>query len=740
MRKLRFSALSLVSLVAAFAGAACSGGPSPVPGTQVTGSLNDTQQKELAALEADIAACKAQSTDDFLAEHALPQATSLTYDPGAALGLAEIQASALALDADEQAALKQNGFVISDRKAYPSFVYGYASIYGQDLPLYVSADSILHAVHQSYDEILKKIELASLIPELRAMLTAMRSSLSGGGASALGEQARADADLYLAVASGLLGDATSPVAGASSGEIDDFVSGATSASGASRLVIFGTERQIDFSQFKPRGHYTDDPALERYFRAMMWLGRIDLRFLETQPDHSTLFHRRQVEGAYALNALLDAPSKARWQKIHDAIAGFVGVPDSMTVPELDKLLADLGISDPSGLTGLSDQKITDAIVAGGYGQQKISGHIMINGLEAGTMPLSSTFMLFGQAYVVDSHVFSNVVYDRAGGGSIARMMPDPLDVSFAALDNDQAASLLAGGLQEYGYAPDLCAMRKVVSASGEGFWQNSLYNLWLSSLRALSPTEEVAAPAANGMPTVTGTEAWGRRLANTQLASWAELRHDTILYAKQSYTSGNACEFPDAYVDPYPQFWASLSAYAQHGKAIVDALDFQYDGLRAAIDTHFDRLDAAAEKLRSMAEHQRTGTPFTADQMAWINQAVVVEEICGGASASGWFPELYFGSGVEFDPTIADVHTQPTERDGTPVGRVLHVATGRPRQMVVTAETCAGPRAYVGLASSYFEKVTEGYKRLDDKEWTQEFGWMGGSPADVPWMKGIVVR
>ncbi len=72
---------------------------------------------------------------------------------------------------------------------------------------------------------------------------------------------------------------------------------------------------------------------------------------------------------------------------------------------------------------------------------------------------------------------------------------------------------------------------------------------------------------------MTKTEAWGRRLLSTQLASWAELRHDTLLYAKQSYTGGDTCEFPDAYVDPYPAFYARIAELAQHGVEIVGALD-----------------------------------------------------------------------------------------------------------------------------------------------------------------------
>src|SRR5205814_2006955 len=77
---------------------------------------------------------------------------------------------------------------------------------------------------------------------------------------------------------------------------------------------------------------------------------------------------------------------------------------------------------------------------------------------------------------------------------------------------------------------------------GADFWGGSLYSAWLGALRGLSvpggdPTSAV------GLPAVMQTEPWARRMLNTQLASWAELRHDTLLYAKQSYTAIPLCDF-----------------------------------------------------------------------------------------------------------------------------------------------------------------------------------------------------
>lgn len=125
------------------------------------------------------------------------------------------------------------------------------------------------------------------------------------------------------------------------------------------------------------------------------------------------------------------------------------------------------------------------------------------------------------------------------------------------------------------YAPDLAAMRLLADEHGPSFWQENLYNLWLGCLRELAPKATSGAEDAAELPPVARSEAWGRRLLNTTLASWAELRHDTILYVKQSYTSGAACEFPDAYVDPYRKFFERVAGFAEHGSSLLSSLELE---------------------------------------------------------------------------------------------------------------------------------------------------------------------
>ena len=58
--------------------------------------------------------------------------------------------------------------------------------------------------------------------------------------------------------------------------------------------------------------------------------------------------------------------------------------------------------------------------------------------------------------------------------------------------------------------------------------------------------------------------AWQDKQLNTALGSWAELKHDTLLYAKQAYAGIGGCGWPAPpppviarnYVEPVPEAFA----------------------------------------------------------------------------------------------------------------------------------------------------------------------------------------
>lgn len=474
------------------------------------------------------------------------------------------------------------------------------------------------------------------------------------------------------------------------------------------------------------------------FRAIMWLGRIDLPIADARrlPEGAIVLElrRRNLELACGLSELMTEREKLAWHRLDEAMATFVGPTDAMSPPDVAPLYRDLGVHDLRELAGLSDKAILDAIEAGHYGEQRILSQIAYEQRVHPT-PLPRAFSFTGQRYTVDAHVLGDLVHDHVP----YRLMPNPLDVAYAVFDNVDAKRLLAPqpGTK---YADQLEVVHGRVDRTEPPQWDASLYTLWLGAIRGLSPS------APSRLPAALDAQAWGRRIVATQLASWAELRHDSILYAKQSYTVGISCSFPDAYVDPYPLFYERLASFAHKGAALVDALNVSAGMQQMRMKSFFGRLEEVAHRLQGIAEKEVRAERLSAADLAFVNGAVAEEQVqymgCGGPpprAVHGWYIDLFYGyDALDFKPTIADVHTQPTDLGGTMVGRVLHVGTAHPRAIVVDVGDGTKPRPFVGIVSSYAEATLENFQRYTDEEWRRAIG--RGNPDDVPWMRDLVER
>ena len=672
-----------------------------------------------------------------------PDYRPLPYDPSAAVNLPLIQQTSLQLNAAELGILSKSGLAISARQSFGTFFMGYVGIYANDLPLFVSGDSVLHAVHRSYDTILKGIEEASLQPGLQGVLDGMRTALvTEAAAGTWPTETVLDVDEYLAVGATLIlyNGSAAPVAGGSGSAVTALVEQAKAASGTADVTLFGGVRTIDFSQFTPRGHYAGSSLLEPYFRAMMWLGRTDLRLLSQKATGEVAFNRRQFAAAALLAKLVD-PVQTAWSQVDRTLRAFVGESDNMMPTDFATLRALAGVDTSPALLAKTDAELASAIVSGGFGIQRIASQLLF--VEPGNegAPLDRAFLLLGQRFVLDSQILSNVVYDRVKEAPY-RMMPNPLDVAFAALGNSGAADLLADDLKAHpGYPQALHQARALVDQHEAGYWTESLYTTWLGAMRAASPGWGAAANP-NAQP-IVATQAWTKRILQLQLASWAELRHDNLLYAKQSYTGIPVCEFPDAYVEPIPALWHALADFGNRGVALMAELGLS-SGSSSGPAAYFTSLASTATMLEAMAVQQEQGVAFTAEQMAFINQAVEYKTESVGCTTikrpAGWYPNLFYARDLsdQQDTLVADVHTQPADEAGNMVGKVLHVGTGFPRLMVVTFNTCSGPRAYAGVVSAYHETITKDFDRLTDERWTTQIG--ATPPAEVPWLADLVSR
>ncbi len=658
-----------------------------------------------------------------------PYRGTIDFDATSSASMALIQGSALALDDDESKVLARNGFVLSDRKTFPSFLMAYAEVYQNDLPVYVSADSILHALHKSYDSMLREVERTILAPLLGTVLQDLRRRLATQSGDA---RSRKDLDLHLAVAlSLLLDEPVAPVAGATRSGVAGLFQRARGQEGIVDVEVFGSSRSVDFSQFTPRGHYTESESLQRYFRATMWLGRVDFRLLDAACAGEGVVNRRQLEAAVLLSSLVRGPVRERWEALDTIVTTFTAERDAMDLRDLASLAEDLGVTGPAGLRRIPDARLTEALSRAP--RPRIAGHPAAACGKSTPVAPPASFAFLPQRYTPESEVMTRVTYDRVPA---KRLLPSTLDVAFAAFGNDQAAELLAPEIERWAYSDALLSARAGFALPTD----TGFYRGWLEAIRALS----VEQGELDDLPSVARTDAWGRRLLNTQLASWAELRRDTILYAKPSYGS-ILCEYPDGYVDPYPAFFDRMIDVSVVGLRMADRVDKlksvvagpEYEPRGPLADrmrSYFERLENTSAALGEMARLERQGKPLREDHVEFLNRAVSASYICGGFVTDGWYADLFFDrdTSTEFKPTIADVHTDPNHPPS-----VLHVATGAPRLMYVTVDSGGDRRTYVGPVSSYFEKVEAGLQRWTDETWKRAL--LDSPPPQPSWMKDIVV-
>ncbi len=635
----------------------------------------------------------------------------------------------------ENGLLNQNGFFVTERIANVDFLSLYNEVYNNDLPLFISTDAILNAFHRSYDLILKGTEINYLIPKVGEFLESLQSKIPelDSKYSTYPELATMlkDIDVYLTVPRKLLNSSAQPYYYENNAVINHYLDNIQGLGFVKEPVFSTNSRKVDYSQFTPRGHYTDSnyPQLAKYFKAMIWLGRMELYLIAPssadQDNLSKADIQRQIIDSYLISELVNISAETNlYDEIEKTIASFVGEQDNVTLPQFNLVKDAVGINSANNLIDtLVINKFKDTLTVKPFAGQKILSQLLeSNPMDPEQIKPASAFLLFGQRFVVDSYVTGNVVYDRItfNNVKIKRMLPSTLDVLFT-LGNSSVAQILQPEIENYKYASNLTSLRYLIDSYSQDFWNSSIYNQWLSSLRTLNPPNDRTV-----LPQYMQTAAWWQQKMNTQLASWAELRHDNILYAKQSYTGTviQACSYPYVYVEPIPQFFNEM-------KNLVLVTAYKFNSLSINLSQEINYLNRFAfimDTLKSISEKELNKIELSEIEKKFLKNILYSNpHICGGVNLNGWYKTnlLYQNSAIgtaSQNFVVADYHTSPSDEDGNMVGWVKHAGTGSTNLCVVVAEIPnVGNVAFAGPVSSYYEYTTTNFLRLTDDDWSNTY-------------------
>ena len=587
------------------------------------------------------------------------------------------------------------------------------------IPSFITTDVYLQAYHMYFSYVLKSLEQFNFVPALAQMSRAMVESSMNVNSD--NEELKQLADFnttFFAIALNLLDDSQVAVPEQMRSQFDFEISHIMDCNDAPSALL-ETEVNFNYSLFKPRGNYTRNEVLKHYFRAMMWLQTASFCREEA------LGLKRVVFMAQMFNQLPTADKKAG-RGVYDALEFLMGEPDNLSVIEVADYLKEQGISSlEQALAEQTLQHVNNWLVQEFKGRNRIAPKVQFS--------CSDKLNFMPQRYVPDNEVLAST-YDETPNSELA--YPRGLHVM------DVFGVETAGAIIDSTYH-DATAWKGFVQEQKrlrERFfdqsyhWEDTMYNKWMQSLLALQQTDK-------NYPDFMQTDAWKIKNLNSALASWAELKHDAILYAEQPMAAecgGGGLPAPEVkgYVEPNLPFW----------KQMLDMLDLNM-GMLSESGFINEELGDRTVRLREMLE---------------FCIKVVEKELRGEALTSEENDQIrYMGSSLEYftlsviDPmtdfyhwydvkgpdrsvaVVADVFTRNVlgcEKNG-----VLYEAAGNANALYVLLNLEGETYLMRGATLSYYEFVRPLGDRLTDEQWQEML--QNGKAPDVPaWVKPYMMN
>jgi hypothetical protein len=599
--------------------------------------------------------------------------------------------------------LGRNGFVVVPDSHEQLFGL-YVSNWWDSVPSFVTTDLMLQLFHLSVNSTLRRVEEERLFSDLvefsRGM--AMRFNVPG--------QPRLAA--YFGVACRLLG-ADARLEATSDSLCQAELKHIEGHAGRTESAIFPF--MLDYSMFQPRGHYTRSDTLERYFRAMKWYGTVPFPLEDSslKPEEVRALTQDAVRMSLAI-AQNDSLERL-WQEVIDITSFFSGPSEAYTPQEY--LSALVRLQPKAAGADYRTWTAPETGFASAYARElmRVRGQ-KIHQVAAG-IPTGPQFRLFGQRYVPDTDIMQRLV------NWPHRPFPKGLDV-FAALGSERAEHILTDVYREQDgwppYPESLARVKAEFAGKDAGFWYQNVYYAWLYALQALNE------PVPKGAPQFMENQAWQDKSLNASYGSWAELRHDAILYAEGVVAEcGDAGMAVAGYVEPNPRFYERLLRAV---KTLEDVLAER--GLVSyLLQGDLGRLRGMFGELQTISEKELDGTPLNVGEMCFIWDIGDDVERLSCTMADQGYP--WFEHAAITDRSMACVADIATSQDwclevGAAAGNTIYALVPIDGKWTLTR----------GAAFSYREFEWPASDRLTDEKWQQMVREGKAPPAPV-WTKSF---
>ena len=625
-------------------------------------------------------------------------------------------------DQEFYAKLNQNNFVITPTDNVQLF-----NIYEQNdynrIPGYITTDVYLQAFHMYFSYVLKMVERREFVgrlhqvcakmneramkvasqttnPEIKDMAEYNAAFFAIGDRLLTGNQALAVPERYLSKVEGELANIEAL---------------------QTRLSPMMAYRNQDFAYdlFTPRGHYTRTEAQKMYFSAMMWLQTCTFcRENEASVKYASMM-------AYLLNSLKSG-GKLPGQEVYETLNFLMGEVDNVSVFDMAEYFAKQNYTSVDDLVDAAKLKALNTFLVNLFKERnRVKSKISENGCE-------DKINFMPQRYTPDGEVLTYMFDENANSD---KPFPSGLDV-FSAFGVEEADNIINDVL-DYpslwsGYEKEAKNMKDKFAEYAD--WDKSMYNKWFECLVALQNSDK-------NYPGYMNTSAWARKNLNTGLASWAELKHDAILYAEQPICAecGGGSDFPEpllvGYVEPNLKFWNKMREMLTMTRTLLDKNNLMNADLQEKterLQEHIDFCITISKKEldgKALDEPEYRQIEYLGSSLEWFTLGVIDPDM----SLSSW--GMVEGADRSI-AQVADVFTRNVL--GCDKCGILYEATGNADAIYVLVDFEGKTYLTRGATYSYYEFVNELGKRLTDEEW-QERLKKNDAPGRPKWMLPLII-
>ena len=482
-------------------------------------------------------------------------------------------------------------------------------------------------------------------------------------------------------------------------------------------------KEVFFSYplFRPRGHYTHNDLLKRYFRAMMWL--------QTAP-FSTEDMDEMRRAALLAHVVATTPAiKKLYDEITEPLTFLLGAPDNINILQVYDEVKRSGLTIDQLLASESQmQQLAKRVIQVAAQQTRI--------LPAFQATAKYKVNLMPQRYMPDSEVLQEMA-DTKTKPQTLRKLPKALDI-MAAMGVSSAERILINELKEAERWPQYTnQLAQMKQRMGQIDWKDTVATCWIDAVKNLS---EVPTNA----PYFMTTPEWQKKSLNTALASYAELKHDAILYAKQPFGAecgGGGPPEPviKGYVEPSVAFWSKAVAL---NKQYVEVLK-RFNLMTEKAESNTESIGEMAEFLLDVSKKELAGKQLTEseyNQIEIIGSNIEYISLQLVRSGDSFLESWNDVTGADRKiACIADVYTANGYNIPESEQAVLYEAVGPAYEIYVIVEIEGQLWLTRGGVFSYRElERPSSDQRLTDEEWQEwlETHFDDGTPS---WMKDLIV-